>query len=87
MFVINYSFFFRYQLDRPFSVNIPLERLADADLSVSVVRDLIEDDYALFDEMLGDYKAEYLRHSEMPDYWAKNLERMSESIRIMAVSQ
>lgn len=86
MFVINYSFQFRYKHDRVFSVNVPLERLAGADLSVKVVRDLIEDDYELFDEMMGDYQAEYLRQNEMSDYWAKNLERESEGIRIMAVN-
>lgn len=82
---LRYSFVFRYQHDRVFSVDIPIRDLLDVELSVEAVRDLVANDYYLHISLLGDYLAKYEKMASMWDYWSKHLERERESIRLVPV--
>ncbi|MGK3708719.1 hypothetical protein [Arthrobacter sp. IK3] len=84
-FAIRYSFVFRYQHERVFSIDIPVEDLRDLDLSVSAVRNHVEDDWLLKMNLLGDYLKKYEEMAANWEYWSKNLERKQESIRIVAL--
>lgn len=82
-FAIRYSFVFRYQHERVFSIDIPVEDLRDLDLSVSAVRNHVDQDWLLKISLLGDYRKKYEEMAANWEYWSKNLEREQESIRIV----
>ncbi|MCC3299390.1 hypothetical protein [Arthrobacter caoxuetaonis] len=84
-YALRYSFVFRYQHERIFSIDIPLQDLLDAELSVKAVRELVADDYDLHFRLLGDYLHRYEEMASNWEYWSKNLERERESIRIVQV--
>lgn len=85
MFALRYSFMFRYQTNRLFSVDIPLDRLAGVELNHDTVRDLVEEDPALLAALLGDYRPAYDKHNEMADYWDKHLQREHVAIQLVSV--
>lgn len=84
-FALRYSFVFRYQHDRVFSIDLPMEAVQEIELSVNAVRELIAEDYYLQAQLLGDYLPRYEEMAANWDYWDKNLQRERESIRIAQV--
>lgn len=90
MFAVKYSFNFRYQRHLPREIIVPLEKLAginllDGDLNWQI-RKLIDDDWALLYDLLGDDVREYedMKSSQL-DY-SKDLERERERAEILMVN-
>ena len=83
---VNYSFYFRYDPEEIFSVDVPLELLEGKALDVEVVREIVENDHTLLLELLGEQELKaYEQLSMAPHLFHKDLERWEQTIRLVKV--
>lgn len=81
MYVVRYSFNFRYTPDRRRSVDIPLDRMLGLDLDEDTVSALVKNDPVLNSEMLGD-QSEGVNTAIRWEDW-KSLERRNQKLEIV----
>lgn len=79
---VEYSFRFQYQ-DTFHEVLVPAERLLGVPLSVGLVRQLVENDEPLLRDLFGELLDQYRLMMRYPEYWSKELERESETIKLV----
>lgn len=81
MYVVRYSFNFRYTTNKLRTVDVPIDHLVGLELNEYMIRDVVRTTPELNDELLGD-QAEYVRRCTQLEDW-KSLERRYESFEIV----
>lgn len=84
---INYSFTYRSDPERLYSVNVPLSQLEGMELSLDSVKNVVEEDLDLITELMGSELKAYESMSMAPHLYQKELQRLDESIRLVPVTE
>lgn len=82
---LEYSFTFRYTRNKPRRVFIPIALLEGIEVSVYDVAAFVDGNDSLRAELMGDQLGDVEQWEKMADYYAKDLQRQGERLRVVWV--